>query len=323
MQAVDECDAPMVSLPGGEPLMHPEIDRIVDGAGRAQEVRLPLHQRAAARGEARPLHAVEVPELQRPPRRSRKPSTTTRCAATAPTRRRCARSRRRWRAASASPPTRRSSTAPIRSGPRDFFDTAMRLGVEGMMVSPGYSYATAPDQEHFLAREATREFFRRVFRSPERRKNWRFNQSPLFLEFLVGAREHDCTPWGMPSRGVFGWQKPCYLLQEGYAEHLPASCSTTRTGIASARRAATRSARTAWCTAASRRAPSKRASRRGAASSRWRARRSSVRSVPAPSGSRRDGCAAACAARRRRRRPARRSTRRPSRCAPRSATAAT
>jgi hypothetical protein len=87
-----------------------------------------------------------------------------------------------------------------------------------MMVSPGYSYAAAPDQEHFLAREATRELFRRVFRLGRARgARWRFNQSPLFLEFLTGAREHPCTAWGMPSYGVFGWQRPCYLLQEGYA----------------------------------------------------------------------------------------------------------
>jgi hypothetical protein len=101
----------------------------------------------------------------------------------------------------------------------DFFDEAMRLGVEGMMVSPGYRYEKAPDQEHFLARERTVDFFRRVFAARGReRRRWRFNQSPLFLEFLLGARSYDCTPWGMPSYGVFGWQKPCYLLQDGYAK---------------------------------------------------------------------------------------------------------
>jgi len=84
-----------------------------------------------------------------------------------------------------------------------------------MMVSPGYAYEAAPDQEHFLARERTRELFRRIFTGGSRR--WRFNQSPLFLEFLLGARDYDCTPWAMPSFGVFGWQRPCYLLQEGYA----------------------------------------------------------------------------------------------------------
>ena len=72
-----------------------------------------------------------------------------------------------------------------------------------------------------------------MFRSPERRKKWRFNQSPLFLEFLIGTREHDCTPWGMPSRGVFGWQRPCYLLQEGYAKLVPGAAR--RHGLGSLR----------------------------------------------------------------------------------------
>jgi hopanoid biosynthesis associated radical SAM protein HpnH len=98
---------------------------------------------------------------------------------------------------------------------RAFFAEAMRLGVEGMMVSPGYAYAEAPDQEHFLARERTRELFRRIFAGASRR--WRFNQSPLFLEFLIGARDYECTPWAMPAYGVFGWQRPCYLLQQGFA----------------------------------------------------------------------------------------------------------
>src|SRR5678815_816524 len=98
-------------------------------------------------------------------------------------------------------------------------DRAMRLGVEGMMVSPGYQYDKAPDQEHFLGRDRTVQLFRRIFAAGgARAKRWRFNQSPLFLEFLLGERDYECTPWAMPSFGVFGWQKPCYLLQDGYAE---------------------------------------------------------------------------------------------------------
>jgi hypothetical protein len=94
----------------------------------------------------------------------------------------------------------------------------MELGVEGMMVSPGYSYEKAPDQEHFLARERTVQLFRRIFAAGRGGKQWRFNQSPLFLEFLTGERDYECTPWAMPAYSVFGWQKPCYLLQEGYAQ---------------------------------------------------------------------------------------------------------
>jgi hopanoid biosynthesis associated radical SAM protein HpnH len=91
----------------------------------------------------------------------------------------------------------------------------MELGVEGMMISPGYSYQKAPDQKNFLRRDRTRDLFSRIL--ADRRRSWRFNQSPLFLEFLMGLREYECTPWGNPTYNIFGWQRPCYLLQEGYA----------------------------------------------------------------------------------------------------------
>jgi hopanoid biosynthesis associated radical SAM protein HpnH len=99
---------------------------------------------------------------------------------------------------------------------RRFFDEMMDLGVEGMMISPGYSYEKAPDQEHFLRRTRSHELFSRMLESP--RRTWRFNQSPLFLQFLMGKRDFECTPWGNPTYNVFGWQKPCYLLQDGYAK---------------------------------------------------------------------------------------------------------
>jgi len=99
---------------------------------------------------------------------------------------------------------------------RDYFDEMMEVGVEGMMLSPGYSYEKAPDQEHFLGRAKTRKLFSTILSN--RKKTWRFNQSPLFLEFLMGRRNYACTPWGMPTYNIFGWQKPCYLLQDGYAD---------------------------------------------------------------------------------------------------------
>ena len=99
---------------------------------------------------------------------------------------------------------------------RAFFDEMMELGVEGMMLSPGYSYDKAPDQKHFLGRARTRRLFRAMLSN--RKTNWVFNQSPLFLEFLMGKRDYPCTPWGMPTFNLFGWQKPCYLLQDGYAD---------------------------------------------------------------------------------------------------------
>src|SRR5258705_453115 len=91
---------------------------------------------------------------------------------------------------------------------RGFFDEMMELGVEGMMLSPGYSYDKAPDQQHFLAKERTRELFRGILSN--RKSEWVFNQSPLFLEFLMVDRSYACTPWGMPTYNIFGWQKPCY-----------------------------------------------------------------------------------------------------------------
>jgi hypothetical protein len=95
-----------------------------------------------------------------------------------------------------------------------------------MMISPGYSYDKAPDQEHFLERERTHQLFRQILGG--RRRGWRFNQSPLFLEFLAGARDYDCTPWGNPSYGVFGWSRPCYLMQDGYARSYEALLEETR-----------------------------------------------------------------------------------------------
>jgi hypothetical protein len=101
----------------------------------------------------------------------------------------------------------------------------MDLGVEGMMLSPGYSYDKAPDQQHFLGRAKTRKLFSTILSN--RKKRWVFNQSPLFLEFLMGKRHYPCTPWGMPTYNVFGWQKPCYLLQDGYADTFSELMETT------------------------------------------------------------------------------------------------
>jgi hypothetical protein len=99
---------------------------------------------------------------------------------------------------------------------RAFFTEMMNAGVEGMMISPGYSYDKAPDQQHFTGRERNQSMFRKILSNRDAR--WRFNMSPLFLEFLMGKRSLHCTAWGMPAYGIFGWQKPCYLLQDGYAD---------------------------------------------------------------------------------------------------------
>jgi hopanoid biosynthesis associated radical SAM protein HpnH len=97
---------------------------------------------------------------------------------------------------------------------RAFFDEMMQLGVEGMTLSPGYCYEKAPDNQQFLSRSETEILFARILGN--RKNRWRFNQSPLFLQFLMGLRKYACTPWGMPTYNLFGWQKPCYLLEDGY-----------------------------------------------------------------------------------------------------------
>jgi hopanoid biosynthesis associated radical SAM protein HpnH len=99
-----------------------------------------------------------------------------------------------------------------------FLDTMKPLGVDGITISPGYAYERAPDQQHFLNRKATKTLFREIFKRGRNGRNWEFFQSGLFLDFLAGNQTYHCTPWGNPTRTVFGWQKPCYLLGEGYAK---------------------------------------------------------------------------------------------------------
>ncbi|MEQ8356215.1 MAG: adenosyl-hopene transferase HpnH [Kiloniellaceae bacterium] len=108
----------------------------------------------------------------------------------------------------------------------EYLDFARDLGVEGVTISPGYAYERAPDQEHFLSRRQTKELFRDVFRRGKGRK-WRFSQSSLFLDFLAGNQTYHCTPWSNPTRNVFGWQRPCYLLNEGYAPSFKALMEET------------------------------------------------------------------------------------------------
>jgi hopanoid biosynthesis associated radical SAM protein HpnH len=213
--AVDECGAPMVSIPGGEPLIHPEMPEIIRGiVARKKYVYLCTnaillerkldqyepskyltfsihldgpredHDRAVCRDG---VYDVAVRAIKAALRRGHRVTTNT---------------------------TLFSDANPIRV--RAFFDQMMALGVEGMMISPGYSYTKAPDQEHFLRRENTHALFADILSN--RKRSWRFNQSPLFLEFLMGKLNYQCTPWGNPTYNIFGWQKPCYLLQDGYAK---------------------------------------------------------------------------------------------------------
>lgn len=108
-----------------------------------------------------------------------------------------------------------------------FFDEVTKLGIEGITVSPGYAYERAPDQQHFLNRNKTKQLFRDIFSRGKGGKAWPFFQSQLFLDFLAGNRTYECTPWGNPTRSVFGWQRPCYLLGEGYAKTFTELMETT------------------------------------------------------------------------------------------------
>ena len=109
----------------------------------------------------------------------------------------------------------------------EFLDMAMKLGVEGVTISPGYSYERAPKQDVFLKNKESKQLFRNIFKL-NTHKTWRFNQSSLYLDFLAGNQTYQCTPWGNPTRNVFGWQKPCYLLVgEGYASTFSALIQET------------------------------------------------------------------------------------------------
>lgn len=212
--AADECGAPMVSIPGGEPLIHPEMPEIVRGLiDRKKYVYLCtnailLERKLADYTPSKYLtFSIHMDGLREDHDHAVCRDGVYDVAAGAIR----AALKRGFRVTT-------NTTLFDDADPkqvRKFFDEMMELGVEGMMVSPGYSYQKAPDQNNFLKRKRTKELFARIL--SDRKKTWRFNQSPLFLEFLMGNVEYQCTPWGNPTYNIFGWQKPCYLLQDGYA----------------------------------------------------------------------------------------------------------
>ena len=213
--AVEESGAPMVSIPGGEPLLHPEIVEIVNGliarkkyiylCTNALELKKRIHEFTPSKYLTFSVHLdglkehhdfavcreggwdLAVEGIREAVRRGFRVTPNS---------------------------TFFDGTDP--NMVRDYFDFVMSLGVEGIVLSPGYSYDKAPDQQHFLGRAKSRRLFRAILSN--RKKSWKFNMSPLFLEFLMGKRSYECTPWGSPAYNIFGWQKPCYLLQDGYAD---------------------------------------------------------------------------------------------------------
>jgi len=216
LDAVDECGAPIVSIPGGEPLIHTEIDQIVEGIlARKKFVylctnALLLEKKLDMFTPSKYLtFSIHLDGLEEHHDKAVNQKGVFKRAVKAI---KVARDRG----------FRINVNTTVFDGVKAedvaaFFDFASGLGIEGITVSPGYAYERAPDQEHFLSRQKTKTLFRDVFRmGRERQTKWRFSQSSLFLDFLAGNQEYHCTPWGNPTRNVFGWQKPCYLLGEGY-----------------------------------------------------------------------------------------------------------
>lgn len=216
MEAVDECGAPMVSIPGGEPLIHKDMPRIVEGIiARKKYVYLctnalllkkkiddytpspyltfsihldglkERHDASVCQDGVfdRAVEAIKI-ALEKGFR------VTVNC-------------------------TLFQGETP--EDVAEFLDYAMELGVEGATIAPGFSYERAPRQDIFIKGEDTKNLFRGIFKLGKTRK-WKLNHSSLYLDFLAGNQNYQCTPWGNPTRNVFGWQKPCYLLSdEGYA----------------------------------------------------------------------------------------------------------
>ncbi len=226
LAAVDECGAPIVSIPGGEPLLHKDIGRIVDGiVARKKFVYLCtnalLLEKKLDLFKPSPYltFSVHLDGLKEEHDRAVSQDGVFERAVSA------------IRAAQAKG-FRISVNSTIFDGLdpdriAKFLDYAsFELKVDAITISPGYAYERAPDQAHFLKREKTKELFREVFRRGRGRK-WRLSQSSLFLDYLAGNQQYHCTPWGNPTRNVFGWQRPCYLLGEGYAESFAALMEET------------------------------------------------------------------------------------------------
>jgi len=215
LDAVDECGAPVVSIAGGEPLLHREIEQVVEGiVARKKFVYLCtnalLMEKKIDRFKPNPFFVWSV-HLDG----DREMHDKSVCEQGVYDRAVAAIKLARERGFRVNINcTLFDGSDPVRVA--KFFDDVMAMGVHGMTVSPGYAYERAPDQAHFLNRRKTKQLFRDIFRLGRGHK-WSFSQSSLFLDFLAGNQSYHCTPWGNPTRNYFGWQRPCYLLGEGYA----------------------------------------------------------------------------------------------------------
>jgi hopanoid biosynthesis associated radical SAM protein HpnH len=225
LRAVDECGAPMVSIPGGEPLIHKEMPQIVAGIVARRKfvylctnaILLPKHIHEYTPSPYLTFSIHLDGSRERHDESVCQEGVFDKAVAAI----RLARSQG----------FRVTVNCTLFSGedPQHvaaFFDEAMALGIEGITVSPGYSYHHAPRQDVFLGRSASKRLFREIFKRGKRkgaqlggaRSRWSFNHSGLFLDFLAGNQAYQCTPWSTPTYNLFGWQRPCYLLtDEGHA----------------------------------------------------------------------------------------------------------
>ena len=217
MQAIDECGAPAVSIAGGEPLLHREMPQIVKGyIARKKFVILCTNALLLAKkiDQYQPhpnftwsIH-LDGDKAMHDKSVCQDGTYEKAVAAIKLAKQKGFRVQINCTLFNDADPERTAK----------FFDNVMAMGVDGITVSPGYAYERAPDQEHFLNRERTRNLFRDILRRGDGGKKWDFTQSDLFLDFLAGNQTYECSPWSMPLRCVFGWQKPCYLLGEGYVK---------------------------------------------------------------------------------------------------------
>ncbi|MDE2333466.1 MAG: adenosyl-hopene transferase HpnH [Rhodospirillales bacterium] len=223
--AAEECGAPVVAIAGGEPLLHKEMPQVVDGLlkqGRfiylctnALLLEKQLDKFKPHRNFAWDVH-LDGDEAMHDAAVSQSGVFTRAVAAI--------------KAAKAKGFRVCINTTLFDGAKAErvaaFLDAINAAGIDGVMISPGYAYERAPDQEHFLNRRKSKQLFRDIF-ALGRGKKWKFNQSSLFLDFLAGNQSYVCTPWGKPTRNVFGWQRPCYLLGEGYARSFKELMETT------------------------------------------------------------------------------------------------
>ena len=217
MEAIDECGAPMVSIAGGEPLLHRDMPKIVRGFMAKKKfvilcTNALLLKKKIDDYEPSPFFTWSI-HLDGDQGMHDKSVCQDGVYETA----------REAIILAKSKGFRTQINCTVFDGADParlaaFFDEMKAIGLDGITVSPGYAYERAPDQQHFLNRQKTKNFFRDVLKRGKGGKAWTFTNSPLFMDFLAGNRAYECSPWSMPARTVFGWQKPCYLIGEGYVK---------------------------------------------------------------------------------------------------------